>query len=614
MFQELIDRVDLQTAGGTNTYTIPSLLGVTSYSGLSLRVRFTNHNTGTSTLNINSLGAKTLKNKATGANLAASDLVDGGTYTVSYDGTNIQVDLGGGGGGGTVTSVTGTTNRITSTGGATPVIDISATFEGLLGKVASPLSQFAATTSSQFAGVISDETGTAGSVVLSVSPTFTGVPIAPTAALGTNTTQIATTAGLMAEIANAALTIPNGIAVGNGSTFSAAVSATDIKTVKGVSLLGSGDLGTITVPYGGSGLTSFTAYGLLVAGTTSTGNFQQVSGTGTSGQALISNGAGVLPTWQAVVGGVSSVFGRTGAVVAVAGDYGPTLGGTGQTTVATGDLLKGSGTNTWGKLAKGTSLQNLRTNTGATDLEWYTPTSNPMSGVGDMIQGTTLGAPAVLSAVATGNVPLSGGVGSPVTWGKVDLTAHITGNLPITNLNSGTGATSSTFWNGSSAWTTPIGLSSKLADFFTDVSNTSTTETDLYTYTTPANTFGTNGDELFFHTTGLFNDATATVNIKLYFGGNLLAQTTALSLTGTGTWSMDAHLIRVSSSVVRTDFAFFTGASATGEVISYVEVTSLTLSGTNIIKVTGTAPGGTGGTGDITAKFGKIIKNPAAGN
>lgn len=69
---------------------------------------------------------------------------------------------------GSVTSVSGITNRITSTGGTTPVIDISATFEALLGKVASPLSQFAATTSAQFAGVISDELGT-GNVVLSSS-------------------------------------------------------------------------------------------------------------------------------------------------------------------------------------------------------------------------------------------------------------------------------------------------------------------------------------------------------------------------------------------------------------------------------------------------------------
>lgn len=55
-----------------------------------------------------------------------------------------------------------------------------------------PLSQFATTTSSQLAGVLSDETGT-GSVVFSASPTLTGTPTAPTATPLTNTTQVATT-------------------------------------------------------------------------------------------------------------------------------------------------------------------------------------------------------------------------------------------------------------------------------------------------------------------------------------------------------------------------------------------------------------------------------------
>lgn len=74
-------------------------------------------------------------------------------------------------GSGTVISVSGTTNRITSTGGTTPIIDISATFEALLGKVANPLSQFAATTSAQLAGVMSDETGS-GLLVFNTSPTL----------------------------------------------------------------------------------------------------------------------------------------------------------------------------------------------------------------------------------------------------------------------------------------------------------------------------------------------------------------------------------------------------------------------------------------------------------
>ncbi|PKQ45220.1 hypothetical protein, partial [Confluentibacter flavum] len=68
------------------------------------------------------------------------------------------------------------------------------------------LNVLASTTSAELAGVISDETGT-GNVVLSVSPTFTGAPVAPTATAGTNTTQLATTAFVTtANATNANLT------------------------------------------------------------------------------------------------------------------------------------------------------------------------------------------------------------------------------------------------------------------------------------------------------------------------------------------------------------------------------------------------------------------------
>lgn len=54
----------------------------------------------------------------------------------------------------------------------------------------------------------------------------------------------------------------------------------------------------LTVGNGGTGVSTLTAYGLLTGGTTSTGALQQVSGTGTSGQVLTSNGASALPSWQ----------------------------------------------------------------------------------------------------------------------------------------------------------------------------------------------------------------------------------------------------------------------------------------------------------------------------
>lgn len=151
-------------------------------------------------------------------------------------------------GAGTVTSVSGTTNRITSTGGTTPVIDISATFEALLGKVANPLSQFAATTSAQLAGVISDETGS-GSLVFGTSPTIS-LNTASTAITQTpadNSTKIATTAyvdaavngtdykeaTLVATTANLVGVYLNG-ASGVGATFTYTTTGTN--TIDGVTL------------------------------------------------------------------------------------------------------------------------------------------------------------------------------------------------------------------------------------------------------------------------------------------------------------------------------------------------------------------------------------------
>jgi hypothetical protein len=61
----------------------------------------------------------------------------------------------------------------------------------------------------------------------------------------------------------------------------------------------------LPVSNGGTGLSSATAYSVLAGGTTSTGALQSVSGTGTSGQVLTSNGASALPTWQTASGGVT---------------------------------------------------------------------------------------------------------------------------------------------------------------------------------------------------------------------------------------------------------------------------------------------------------------------
>lgn len=152
-------------------------------------------------------------------------------------------------------------------------------------------------------------------------------------------------------------------------------------------------------------------------------------------------------------------------------------------------------------------------------------------------------------------------------------------------------------------------------DHFIDGASVSVdgTEDTLYTDTLAAGALNANGAKIQgYYQIAVVGHAVSTDRIRLYFGGTVIFDTAAINFPLTSAMTLMVRIIRVSASVVRCLVSATTTTATVVPYSQYTEVTGLTLSNTQIIKLTDISTGTNSAAGDVTAKLAALYWEPAA--
>ncbi len=277
-----------------------------------------------------------------------------------------------------------------------------------------------------------------GSTSLLLTVVNTGV----TTAAGWEAAYIADAAGVLSITGTA-----NQI-IASASTGAITLSAPqDIATISSPTFAALTLTAALTVPNGGTGIQTTTAYGVITGGTSATGALQN-AGAGLAGQFLQSGGAASLPVWTTstfpAVGGASgnilisngtnyiastslwpNTVGSAGTLLRSNGTSNAYTTSTFADTYGASTLLYSNGANTVTGLATANSAALVTNGSGV-------PAWQAMS-AGQILIGTTSGAPTAAAINSGTNITVANGSGS-IT---VNLSGIISPTLGGTGVNNG---------------------------------------------------------------------------------------------------------------------------------------------------------------------------------
>ena len=398
--------------------------------------------------------------------------------------------------------------------------------------------------------------------------------------------------------------------------------------------------GAIPVNKGGTGLTAIGEHEVIIG--TANNTFEPAIFTG-SGIAityapgiinLAIGASGITPGTYGLANSVGQFTVNEFGILTYAADV---LIGIDATQIISGTInsarISGSytGITGVGTLTVGTwNANTIAANYGGTGQSSYT--------IGDLLYADSASSLAKLADVATGNALLSGGVGAAPSWGKIDLTTHVTGVLPVANggtgqssftngqllignttgntltkatLTAGSGVTitngagsitiSATGTGGtvtSVSGTSPISVATGTTTPVISISQ-ATTSTNGYLSSTDWNTFNNK------QPAGSYLTAVSVVSANGFAGSSSGGTTPALTLSTTITGLLKGNGTAISAASSGTDYAPATSGTSIlygngaggfsnvtiGTGVSFVGGTlSATGSGGTVTSVTGTAP------------------------